>query len=466
MLLKFAVQMYLSIQPKMLAGNYCNYPWQLLGLVIGKKEHMLSIWSRKMNNVSDSLLQSLLNKLLDASHQNDSTQHITKEEVKRLLNLAYSESEKERLKYSIIKSSGLSTSKAKRLYGFQDMNRRMVKVEDAAEKAYNIRVAIEKIAHIKEKALVQALGIALSSESKTSESESEDESEKSESLFEIIQINENSTSDDNGLSASLKVSEGKSLSCGSGSANRNPELDKNSPKLLDILRKCDLNWLQFKSVARESMKDIPSEIFEEMITCFYDGLSSFGISELDASIVRQSHCVYEIRKSQIEREIDIEEGNVISESDESSSDFDTRSLGELASPFDSEGQVLIKKRRAAIRRKATRDAKRRVAEERLLKRRKSKKVSRILQDCPDIGKTIEDFVQQCGAGADAWRRTGVITFDGNKKIGKKPTFRRVEEHLERKYQSYAWQGTREGDHLLDIKVLQKLSKKGQEKSSI
>ena len=45
----------------------------------------------------------------------------------------------------------------KRLYGFQDMNRRMVKVEDAAKKVYNIRVAIEKIAHIKEKALGNSL---------------------------------------------------------------------------------------------------------------------------------------------------------------------------------------------------------------------------------------------------------------------------------------------------------------------
>jgi hypothetical protein len=76
-------------------------------------------------------------------------------------------------------------------------------------------------------------------------------------------------------------------------------------------------------------------------------------------------------------------------------------LDGITSPFGSEGQVMIKKRRATIQRKATRDAKRRIAEERVLKRRKSKKVSSILQDCPIIGKTIEDFVQQCGAGADA-----------------------------------------------------------------
>ena len=29
---------------------------------------------------------------------------------------------------------------------------------------------------------------------------------------------------------------------------------------------------------------------------------------------------------------------------------------------------------------------------------------------------IEDFVQDCNIGADAWRRTGVLTFDGNIKL--------------------------------------------------
>lgn len=61
-------------------------------------------------------------------------------------------------------------------------------------------------------------------------------------------------------------------------------------------------------------------------------------------------------------------------------------------------------------------------ERRFLKRRRSKKVGRILQDCPGIGAAVEEFVAQCGAGADAWRRTGVVTFDGNKKVQKKGYF--------------------------------------------
>ena len=36
-------------------------------------------------------------------------------------------------------------------------------------------------------------------------------------------------------------------------------------------------------------------------------------------------------------------------------------------------------------------------------------------------------------GADAWRRTGVLTFDGNTKVKQKVAFNRVKEHLEHVY---------------------------------
>jgi hypothetical protein len=50
-----------------------------------------------------------------------------------------------------------------------------------------------------------------------------------------------------------------------------------------------------------------------------------------------------------------------------------------------------------------------------------------------MGKEIEKFVQESGVGADAWRRTGVLTFDGNRKVNKKVTFNRVKEYIEAKY---------------------------------
>ena len=58
-----------------------------------------------------------------------------------------------------------------------------------------------------------------------------------------------------------------------------------------------------------------------------------------------------------------------------------------------------------------------------MSRKVSKRTSKILRDCPNIGQAIESFVQDHSVGADAWRRTGVLTFDGNANLKDKPTGR-------------------------------------------
>ena len=61
------------------------------------------------------------------------------------------------------------------------------------------------------------------------------------------------------------------------------------------------------------------------------------------------------------------------------------------------------------------------------------KVKSLEDKCPDIGATIEEFVRKMGVGADTWRGTGVLTFDRNRKLGKKVTFCTIQAHLEAKY---------------------------------
>ena len=47
----------------------------------------------------------------------------------------------------------------------------------------------------------------------------------------------------------------------------------------------------------------------------------------------------------------------------------------------------------------------------------------MLKECPDIGKVVEKYVEEHSVGADAWRRTGVLTFDGNVHLKHKVTFK-------------------------------------------
>lgn len=59
----------------------------------------------------------------------------------------------------------------------------------------------------------------------------------------------------------------------------------------------------------------------------------------------------------------------------------------------------------------------------------------ILTTCPDIGEQIE-----CNVGADAWRRTGVLTFDGNIKL-KEVTYEGIRQHLQHVYHRHFSYGT-------------------------
>lgn len=47
-----------------------------------------------------------------------------------------------------------------------------------------------------------------------------------------------------------------------------------------------------------------------------------------------------------------------------------------------------------------------------------------------MGKDIEEFVHSRKVGADAWRRTVVMTFHGNCRTGPKVTYKRIQQHLE------------------------------------
>ena len=58
-----------------------------------------------------------------------------------------------------------------------------------------------------------------------------------------------------------------------------------------------------------------------------------------------------------------------------------------------------------------------------------------------MGKDIEEFVRSRKVGADAWRRAGVLTFDGNSRTGPKVTYKRIQEHLQKKYRCKFRYGT-------------------------
>ena len=100
-----------------------------------------------------------------------------KNKIKALLGLATSDRERELIRYSVFKSSGLTQTGARKKFGFEGMDSRAQRVEKCVEAAQSIREAIDKLALLQDKALLASMGFKAELSSSESESESTSEPE-------------------------------------------------------------------------------------------------------------------------------------------------------------------------------------------------------------------------------------------------------------------------------------------------
>lgn len=105
----------------------------------------------------------------------------------------------------------------------------------------------------------------------------------------------------------------------------------------------------------------------------------------------------------------------------------------IASIADERAKRIIARKRKSLARRVRRQKAKALAARNFLSRKVSKRINTIVDRFPDIGDTIETFVSNSNIGADAWRRTGVLTFDGNLRVNKKVTYERIRQHLMDKY---------------------------------
>ena len=119
---------------------------------------------------------------------------------------------------------------------------------------------------------------------------------------------------------------------------------------------------------------------------------------------------------------------------------DLHELSTIKDPLDDKGKEVLRRKRTLNERLPGR-LKKGLQRDVSFKDDEAKKVKGLEDECPEIGTTIEEFVRKRGVGADAWRRTGVLTLDGNRKLGKKVTFRTIQAHLKAKYHRKISYGT-------------------------
>lgn len=382
--------------------------------------------------------------------------------VKELLSATDSDAERERLTYGIVKSSGLSHTKLRQLYGFENLKRRQDKVENALREMREIREAVASIASIQEKAVLQSFGIEVESDEDLEHDESETDTDadgeedsalnavENTSLSELIPASLNESEDrlvsetDSAFNVSeigLAPSQNTDLGDMAHQFSLSKEITEsacyqNSHQLMDILKSCELNWFSFVEVIKEKMKDYSKEAIDQLLLDFSGQLHLFNLDEREELIIEQSRQAFLLARRLDENNSDADDEAVLSEAEEMEVDW-----GNIHDPLQKEAQSAIIQKIRNLRLGAKRKAAKKIAEERFLRRRRGKNVSKILKECPDIGQTIENYVKSAGAGADSWRRTGVLTFDGNRKVQKKPTFSRIKEHLEMVYNRKFGYGT-------------------------
>ena len=359
--------------------------------------------------------------------------------LKELCNLASSDTDKLLIKYICCEAQNFSMNKARRFYGFQNFNQQKENINNAIVEMKEIHEVVEELATVKDHAVLRGFGISVEDELCSSGPEgSSSPAEDSENDVEWLSDEDKRDPKAMGgvtcrdVSLDVHVDSESTLEKAPGTASPLPSHDH----LLSILVSNNLNWFAFVTELTMLLHNSSETILRQSLQNFSDQLPFLNVTEEEQLKIETSRQAYLASES--------EKATQESMSDDSLQDdflqeeyLQDDSLQKL----DAYISVEVRKRREKYRRKHARLKGRKIAEARLLKKKVPKGVSRILKRFPNIGKDIEEFVRTRRVGADAWRRTGVLTFDGNVKRGPKVTYKGIQEHLQTKYGTKIAYGT-------------------------
>ena len=210
--------------------------------------------------------------------------------------------------------------------------------------------------------------------------------------------------------------------------------------LQQVLETASYNWFEVVQHVEEQTKcDYETLKLQEYLNGFYSHLLDILNDMAKINLLKQSFDAFAATITplpDVARTAAILSGETVSDSESDDAD-DYVGLATVVSPH---AKKLIEKKRKSLARRIRRTKAKAIANANFLSKKISKKVKNVVDKFPDIGKTIENFVQDCNVGADAWR-TGVLTFDGNRRVKKKATFERIRRHLEEIYHHKFSHGT-------------------------
>ena len=340
--------------------------------------------------------------------------------VKMLLSIAQSDRERKCVCYAIYKASGMTPTVVRRVYGFENMQLRSANVEKAVLEIQNIREAISDLASVEDESLLVRFGIEVQVDSSSDESDEEEELASRD--LESFSLSSRDLEYFTAESDEKIVDDHSSI------------LEKEPISMKLLLEKSRYNWFEFYDQLSSLLYKFSNN------HSLFDKVMKLGLDADALCLCKQSFLAFLAAEGDAydqDRTARAVNGQIVSESESDDPD----SYVVVIDPLSDAGKVLIARKRVAIQRRAKRRAAKAIAEKRFLSRKVSKKVSKILRDCPDIGKTIENYVQDRQVGADAWMHTGVLMFDGNTHLKNKATYKGIRLHLQIVYKRKVSYGT-------------------------
>ena len=249
---------------------------------------------------------------------------LSKDMLRDLLQLACSDRERECIRYTAWKASGLSASAGRKQFGLDNMSKRANHVEQCIEEVRAIRESVERVCHLQEQSVLASMGIAL-------------EDWSSDGM-----------SDDSGAS----------LSSESDAAEEEYVcmVLPDDVQLLEVLQQSAFNWFEFVSRIEDSLGQVELALLEKK----YEVLSNH-LAQKEKDLMAQSHDAFiHVLNNDIplqQRQLAVCNGLIVSESESEDPDDYART---------EQMNVLVQRRLSAIKRRARRNRAKLIAERNFL----------------------------------------------------------------------------------------------------
>ena len=293
---------------------------------------------------------------------------IDKSTVKKLLEIAQSDHERQCIRYAVFKASGVTLTQARKKFGFENMGKKAQHVKVCINSNRAIREAIDDLATTEDEALLASFGIFPDNNIMTSDSEDSD----SLSLSALSETEEGFEAVAAAAEDALSLENFKQIVCG-----------------------CQYNWFD---IVESCPKISEASLAAKLETVVHE--NSLGLEDSKIQLLLQSKEAFHkavVDAYENERIARAVNGEIVTDSE---SDINAEDLVGLHDIVNNKGKSIIQRLRTAIKLRAKRMKARVIAEERFLSRKVSKRISKVKKECPDIGKTIEDFVSAGSVGAE------------------------------------------------------------------